>query len=233
MNKIKAIFFDFDNTMVDYIKADILALEAVIYLLPDEVDKDEFIDISVEKITEFHDLVKKGLENPKNMHKYRLSNSLKHFSIKWEDTYLSIYKDKFVDLTFTYPHLEETLKFLHGKVTLGILTNAYDSEEQRRRISKTGLASYFDDIVVCADIGVYKPEKEVFLHLVQIHNLEPGSCIYIGDSEEYDIKGAKSAGLYTIKLLHDRKSKGDSEADIICNGFQELLQILKLQIEER
>ncbi|WP_350343988.1 HAD family hydrolase [Proteinivorax tanatarense] len=227
--KIDGVFFDFDNTIVDYRKADKKALNSVVDILKRDIDADEFIEVSGEKIMEFHGLVDKGAENPINMHKYRLQHTLQHFSLKWEDRYLYTYLNQYIESTVCYPNVDDVLKLLYGNVRLGIVTNAYDSKEQRQRIRQTGLEEYFDDIVVCSDIGAYKPSKEAFLHLVSKYNFDPLSCLYIGDSEKYDIKGAKNAGLKTIKILHGRP-QNNSTADFICEDFEELLGLLKVLV---
>ena len=224
MNNIKAIFFDFDNTIVDYIKSDIDSLRMVAESLPITIDTNLFINIAVEEIMKFHDLVSDGKVEPSDIHNYRLYNTMKHFSVEWETKYLDIYLQHFIKSTICFSGVEEVIRYLYGKVRLGIVTNAYNSEEQKRRVDNTGIAGYFDDIVVCADIGVYKPTKEAFLHLVDKYRLKPFDCLYIGDSEEYDIKGARNAGLYTIKMAHN-SSKINSVADFVCGDFQDLLKL--------
>ena len=152
-------------------------------LLPTKININEFIKVSIEKINEFHKLIKDGKDVPSNMHKYRLYNTLQYYSIEWD--------------------------------------------EQRRRIKSTGISKYFDDIVVCSDIGVYKPTKEAFLYLVHKYKIEPSSCLYIGDSEEYDIEGAKNAGLFAVRVCHGNRSRIESTADFVCDGFDELLSFLE------
>lgn len=227
MDSIKAILFDFDNTIVDYIKSDIIGLESVAKLLPTDVNNEEFVDIAVKNIYEFHDMVDKGQELPTNMHRYRLVNTLKHFNIKWQEKYLDIYLKNFVQSTSCFPGIEEVLNYLKGKVKLGILTNAYDSKEQRARIARTNVPKYIDDIIVCCEIETYKPSKEAFLYLVERYKLKASSCIYVGDSEEHDMKGAKNAGLYAIKISHKNKARYESAADFECTSFFELLTFLQ------
>lgn len=230
MDSIRAVFFDFDNTIVDYIKSDVIGLESLAKLLPVDINNDEFVDIAVEKIYEFHNMVNKGQENPTNMHRYRLFNTLKHFNIEWQEQYLDIYLKNFVQSTSCFLGIEEVLSYLKGKVKLGILTNAYDSKEQRARIARTNVSKYIDDIIVCCEIETYKPSKEAFLYLVDRYGFKASSCIYVGDSEEHDIKGAKNAGLYAIKISHKNKAKYESVADFECTSFFELLTFLKDKI---
>lgn len=228
--KIKMVIFDFDNTLVDYVKSDISSLQILAHSLPITVNTNAFVDIAVEQIMKFHDLVNEKKVDPINLHTYRLYNTLQYFSIEWRQEYLDIYLQHFIESTVCYSGVAEVIKYLYGKVTLGILTNAYNSEEQKRRIVKTGIASYFDDIIVCADIGAYKPSKEAFLYLINKYGLSPDNCVYIGDSEEYDIKGAKNAGLYTIRIVHNLLQT-NSAADYVCNNFQELLTLFMQNLE--
>lgn len=225
MRNIKAVFFDFDNTIVDYVKSDIDSLRIVAEALPITIDKDAFINIAVEQIMKFHDLVSDGKVEPRDIHNYRLYNTLKYFDIEWKKEYLDIYLQHFIKSTVCFSGVEAVVRYLYGKVKLGILSNAYNSEEQKQRIGNTGIAGYFDDIVVCADIDAYKPTKEAFLYLVDRYGLAPSDCLYIGDSEEYDIKGAKNAGLYTIKMFHN-PLKSNSAADFICGDFEDLFKLL-------
>ncbi len=227
MKSIKAVFFDFDNTIVDYIKSDFIGLESIVKLLPINIDNNEFIDVAIEKIYEFHDMVSKGKINPTEMHRYRLLNTLKYFNLEWHEQYLDIYQKNYINSTSCFIGIEEVLKYLKDKVKLGILTNAYDSKEQRARIAKANLSKYIDNILVCCEIGKYKPSKEAFLYLVDRYGLEASSCIYVGDSEEHDIKGAKNAGLYAIKISHSKLVGPKSVADFECTNFFELLDFLK------
>ena len=231
MNNIKAIFLDFDNTVVDYIKADIESLMEVHKLLPGKLENQEFIDISVENLLEFYKKLDKGIESPDNIHKYRLLNTLEYFNISWEDKYLNTYGEYFLKTSYCYHGIEEFIKYFHGKVKLAILTNSYNLDEQKKRIENTGLAEYFDDIVVCCEIGIYKPNKEAFHHLIHKYNIEPESCIYIGDSEKYDIQGAKNAGMHAIKIIHSGVKSNESKADFLCYSFEELKQILNTHFE--
>ena len=59
------------------------------------------------------------------------------------------------------------------------------------------------------------------------YGFNASSCIYIGDSEEYDIKGAKKAGLFVIKILHKKNINNESAADFVCTNFCDLLTFLR------
>jgi len=224
-NKLKAIIFDFNGTIVDTMKSDRLALNQIVEAIPEKIDSNLFVKKSIDRIIEFHKLVDIGIEMPLTMHRYRLEKTFSDLSCKYEELYLNTYLDTFYKNPCVYPDVENILKKLYGKVSLAILSNAYDSKEQNIRIDMTSLRKYFNDIVIAADINAYKPNPKAFLYFVPKYQLEPDSFLFIGDSEEHDILGAKQAGMHSIKINFDN-NLNDTAADYCCNDYQSLSQLL-------
>ncbi len=88
---VKGIIFDFDGTLVDYIRADIFCLKAVHEACRASCPADEFVEIAVEEIMKFHSLVDAHKENPLFMHQFRLKNSLNRCGMPWDQRYLIFY----------------------------------------------------------------------------------------------------------------------------------------------
>lgn len=59
---------------------------------------------------------------------------------------------------------------------------------------------YFDGIFLSSDCGVKKPNPRFFDVLVSACGLAPEECLMIGNDENCDIAGGKSAGMGTIYL---------------------------------
>lgn len=59
---IQAVFFDFDNTLVDYVRFDTAALSRLADLV--RVDADQFVDRAVQHIMAFHALYDRGEAEP-------------------------------------------------------------------------------------------------------------------------------------------------------------------------
>lgn len=226
MGQIQAVLFDFDGTIVDFIKADTAGLRRVYRLLPAKIEWDSFVKASVDEVMEFHRLFGEGSVIPQNVHRHRLSGSLRRFGIEWHDRYESAYLRGYLNATAVFPEAKKVIRRLRGRVRLGLLTNDYRPKDQRRRIANTGMARFFDEIVVCSEIGHYKPSREAFLYMVKEFALEASSCLYVGDSEEYDVRGARNAGLPCIRICHQGADMVQSEADEICSGFRELQSVL-------
>ena len=49
--------------------------------------------------------------------------------------------------------------------------------------------------------------------------------VYIGDSEQYYIVGAKNAGVYAIGIAHNGKKINNSKDDFVCYSFEKLKEI--------
>lgn len=89
-----------------------------------------------------------------------------------------------------------------------------------RKLKYLGL----DDLVECAfsseETGYLKPNPEPFLELSRRLALPPDKIMYVGNHYEYDILGAKEAGMRSAHLS-GRKS-ADSEADLTFASYEEL-----------
>jgi YjjG family noncanonical pyrimidine nucleotidase len=100
----------------------------------------------------------------------------------------------FCQATYLEPGARELLSALKDKVALGLVTNGY-KDAQRGRIQASGLSNYFTTIVISEEVGCAKPEPRIFdLALSQL-GVKHSQALYVGDSIEYDYKGALNAGI--------------------------------------
>ncbi|MCH8118040.1 MAG: HAD family hydrolase, partial [Proteobacteria bacterium] len=56
----------------------------------------------------------------------------------------------------------------------------------------------FDDFVSAATTGVAKPDRAIFDAAVRAGGAEPHETLHVGDHPEYDVDGARAAGLKTV-----------------------------------
>ena len=55
----------------------------------------------------------------------------------------------------------------------------------------------FDGIVVSGEVGLIKPDRGIYLHLMRTYGLEPTDCLFIDDSP-INVLGARTIGMDTI-----------------------------------
>jgi 2-haloalkanoic acid dehalogenase type II len=87
-----------------------------------------------------------------------------------------------------------TLAALRSRYKLGLITNG-PSAIQRAKIERFGLAEYFDELIVSGEVGVAKPDPAIFRLALERLGVAPDEALFVGDSPEYDLRGAAAAGM--------------------------------------
>jgi putative hydrolase of the HAD superfamily len=89
------------------------------------------------------------------------------------------------------------LDFLKSKaVPLAIITNG-PADMQLAAIHKVALQDYFKTILVSGELGVRKPDPNIFRRACERLEVLPEHCLMVGDKLDADIAGAKSIGMQT------------------------------------
>jgi putative hydrolase of the HAD superfamily len=121
-----------------------------------------------------------------------------------------------------------TLGPARSRVKIGMITNGA-SDIQRAKIEGSGLAEYFDTILVSGEEGFGKPKPEIFRLAIDRLGVDEASTVMIGDSLARDITGASNVGIKSVWVNRmgikgtDRFPAPDAE---MCDlaGLPELLE---------
>ncbi len=89
------------------------------------------------------------------------------------------------------------LEQLGGSHRLALVTNGAP-DLQREKIAASGLAGYFDAIVVSGELGIGKPDPRIFAHALDLVGARPEAAMMVGDSLTRDVAGAQRAGMRAI-----------------------------------
>ena len=122
------------------------------------------------------------------------------------------------------PGVEEILKALNENYKLAVVSNAM-SDVARHAIKKHKLERYFDTVVISRDIGIRKPDPEIFNFTLENLGTERDKTIHVGDSLEEDIHGAKKAGMKTVWIGENSEIE-DIRPDHIVQNIEELVMLL-------
>jgi HAD superfamily hydrolase (TIGR01549 family) len=96
----------------------------------------------------------------------------------------------------------------------------------KAKLQETHILPYFDHITVSSDIGFIKPHPEIFRQTLAQSQLRANEVVFVGDTYEQDILGAKRAGLKTVWLNHQHKSQTlviNDPADFEIGALAELI----------
>lgn len=219
LSEIKAVFFDFDDTLGDREKyaydcakailkekmvcKDPIEYEAVLqdWMLWDEkgnIKKDHIVDHLREK--------------------YNIHFDYDEFDEIWDGN-LWRYCVPFEDT-------KDTLNYLKEKYQLGIITNG-PSQGQRKKLIQAGLDSYFnmDHVVVSGDYDYQKPDKRLFLQGCKNLGVRPEESVYVGDIYPNDVLGSYHAGMTPIWMWTAGIRKQSTDV-ITIHKLSELKNIL-------
>lgn len=114
-----------------------------------------------------------------------------------------------------YADAEEALVTIKDAgVKLGLLTNAsYPMALRDKELEALGIIDYFDVRVATSDIGEAKPNALPFLTVLERLGIRREDAVYIGDSLEQDIAGARNVGMRAIWLIRERTLPKDGIID--------------------
>ncbi len=100
---------------------------------------------------------------------------------------------------FVCPGAIETIRhFKREGIPLALLTNG-SSEYQRKKIERFGLAPFFSHILIEGELGMGKPDEQVFRHALELLGVvQPSETWMVGDRLETDVRPAQKLGIYAI-----------------------------------
>ncbi|HNS42590.1 MAG TPA: YjjG family noncanonical pyrimidine nucleotidase [Taishania sp.] len=107
--------------------------------------------------------------------------------------------------TTLFPNTIETLKMLQNDdYQMHIITNGF-KEVQYIKLENSGLLPFFDKIICSEEVGVNKPNIEIFQHALQLANAKAEKSVMIGDDWEVDVMGAERAGMHGVHFDAEKK----------------------------
>lgn len=122
------------------------------------------------------------------------------------------------------PGAEQVLAALAGSYKLAVLSNAM-SNLARYALTSLGIERFFESVVISRDLGIRKPDPQIFEFALSNLGLEKHEVVHVGDSYVDDVQGAKNAGITAVWIR-----RGVEEITVLpdytINAITELPSIL-------
>ena len=176
------LFLDLDDTILDFKKAERIAISATI--------RDFGVEPTEEVLSLYHVINKGQWEMLERGEKTRAQILVDRFAILFEELDVTVdaekcarrYEHNLSQGHWFLPGAEEAVKSLHKRFRLFLASNGTASV-QHGRMTSAGLYPWFEKVFVSQEIGFNKPSPDYFnACFAQIEGFDKARCIMVGDS---------------------------------------------------
>ena len=126
-----------------------------------------------------------------------------------------------------FPDATRVLEVLRGAgFRLGLVTNG-TATDQRRKVDRFELASYFEHIQIEGELGIGKPHDEAYRHALAALGEPADATWFIGDNIELDVAAPQRHGMFGVLVSLGRTLLDDapSEPDHTIEGIADLVEL--------
>ena len=220
---IRAIVFDLDNTLTDFMRMKAEAVNAAIdgmidagLKLPREAVRARIDAIYKEQGMEYQQVFDALLES-----------EVGHIDPEILASGIVAYRKARSSSLKTYPHVQLTLLELTKRgIKLAVVSDAPRAQAWLR-LCDLSLQHVFDVVVTFDDTRERKPSPLPFREALRQLAMDPAEALMIGDWPERDVVGAKSLGITTVFARYgDTFGTGESGADFEIDDVLELVAIV-------
>lgn len=112
---------------------------------------------------------------------------------------------------------------------IGLITNAMQPMWMRDIELRTyGILDYLDTRLTSGDVGFMKPHPFIYWHALELLDVQPAESVFVGDRPANDIAGANEAGLTSVLISppHLNRELDGIRPNFTISNLTELLPIL-------
>ena len=212
---IEFLLLDLDDTILDFHKAERLALSKTI--------RDYGVEPTEEVLGRYH-VINKWHWEQLELGKMTRDQVLTHrFAQLFQELGVTVdpaacakrYEGNLSIGHYFLPGAEAAVKRLHEKYRLFLVSNG-TATVQHCRLTSAGLYPYFERVFISQEIGYNKPDKAYFDRcFAMIPGFDRTKALMVGDSLTSDIWGGINAGVKTVWVNPEGKPCGE-----ICPDYQ-------------
>ena len=230
MKAYKAILLDWDDTIGDWTGAEHKALQDIYahyHLDAIYASFEDYLNAYKPYNLELWGKYGRGEVTKKYLHFERFYRPIERLQVTGNlENLAHEMGDEFLQLTNKYfsvlPGADEVVRTLAKKYPLTIVSNGF-REVQYYKFAHSGLQDCFAHTIISEEIGVNKPQPEIFQIALERNNVSADEAIMIGDSYSSDIEGAKAAGIDQV-WIHEGETQ--ETATYIVPALKDVLTFL-------
>jgi len=221
---IKAVFFDLDNTLTDFMHMKKMAVQGAIDAM---IDAGLQIDPGTARDAVYAIYDRDGIES-QSVFDTLLEEELGEINHKILAAGIVGYRRLRDSALVLYPHVQLTLVELAKRGLLLAVVSDAPARQAWLRLCHVGLHHVFDQVITYEDTGEHKPSPAPFRAALEALRLAPEEVLMVGDWPERDMVGAAKVGMRTVFARYgDTFGTTDSGADFEIDDIIEILDIVE------
>ncbi|HEY0382022.1 MAG TPA: HAD family hydrolase [Candidatus Elarobacter sp.] len=116
---------------------------------------------------------------------------------------------------------------------LGLVTNGF-AATHHDKIDRLGLRERMDAFFIADEVGMLKPDPELYRHACRVLGSEPARTAMVGDRYARDVLGAHEVGLFTVLIdVHGLSiPPGSPQPDAVVASIGDVLNVLPLKLPD-
>ncbi|MBM7614487.1 YjjG family noncanonical pyrimidine nucleotidase [Alkaliphilus hydrothermalis] len=196
--KYEIIIFDADETLFDFKKSEREAFKNSMLEFDIEYDENHHLKVYQGINTAIWKKFEEGLISQRKLKVERFKRLSDKLQAGFnEEEFAIAYMKHLANGSYLFEETIDLVESLHKDFRLTIVTNGL-KDVQSKRIKKSIIAKYFEDIVVSEEVEVSKPDPRIFEHaLNNIKYIDKSKVLMVGDSLTSDIQGGINFGIDT------------------------------------
>ena len=225
---IEFLFLDLDDTILDFHKAEQIALVKTFRDVGVEADQQMMDRYTAINLAHWQALERKELTRDQVV-TGRFTQLFTEYGIEADGAAVALLYENYLSQGHYFlPGAEEALKSLSKKYKLYLASNG-TAKVQAGRLKSADISRYFQQIFVSEELGANKPDKLFFDRCAQrIPGYDPEKALMAGDSLTSDIQGGINAGMKTVWInFRNYAPRADIVPDHTLSSIRELEALLE------
>lgn len=227
--KIKAVFFDIDDTLYDStLQSDAARRNAVKAMVEAGLDVDEEYGLRM-----LHTIVERFGSN----YEYHFNELLKKLQRGHNPRIIAagVIAYHTTKIAYLVPHpdtIPTLLKIRDSGYRIGVITDGR-AVKQWEKLVRLGLQHFFHTVVISDETSPHKPDSKLFKKALMEAKVKANEAMMVGDRLDKDILGGNKAGMTTVQILKGKhageKPKNTlEEPAYVVSNLRDILRILDI-----
>ncbi|MBW2972018.1 HAD-IA family hydrolase [Candidatus Woesearchaeota archaeon] len=150
------------------------------------------------------------------------------------DELVTLYWRYIIESAKEMPHAAEVLKSLKENYKIAVMSDSDGSKALKmERLKTVGLHDLIDLLLTSDEVGVNKPDRRFYSIIFEKFGVKAEECVMVGDKPQVDLKLAKELGMATVWMRHGDWAGRESNStfDYVDHSITDLRQIIDIMKE--